>query len=199
MPPLVRPPGLPGHPVAYADPAGKVNGRLAIGQLAAADGTVVAQVTNGYGFHSHLVIAGRPRVSYGGGADDQVGFVTAEAGGFWVTLHSNASPSVGPLARLDPGLHVVTPSAVRASPVLRRAEQVWSAGSTVWVASAVARHSLVCFTYRGGALGPVQTVRVAGEPVALAAAGQVVYVSVAGGESGVTSGVRAYAVPAACR
>ena len=196
---VLPPPGVPGQPVASADPEGKVDGRFAITRLAAVGGTVVAQVTNGYGFHSHLVIAGRPKVSYGGGADDQVGFVTAEAGGFWMTLSSDASPSIGRLVRLDPGLHVVTPAAVRASPALRRAEQVWSAGSTVWVASATARHSLVCFGYRGGVLGQVDTIRVAGEPVALAAAGRVVYVSVAAGDSLVTSSIRAYAVPRACR
>jgi hypothetical protein len=188
------PPGTPGRAVVSADRAGKVDGRFAISRLAAAGGTVAALVTNGYGLGAHLVIAGEPTVSYGGGASALIGSVAAEDGGFWASITAQRAPYTGPLIRLSPGLRVRTPSAVGGDRVLRRVANVWSAGHTVWVSSSAPGHPLVCFAYRGTA-GPLRTVPVPGQPVLLAAAGRAVYVSLGIGDPR----LRGYAVPAACR
>ena len=192
------PPGTAGHAAARADPSGAVNGRFAVVGLTAIDGHVAARVINGAGLHSHLVIAGKPQVTYGGGNSSVVGYVIAEDRGIWATTSSSTGQNNGPLVRLGPSLRVSTPHAVRASPILRQSEQVWSHGSTVWVASAAAGHPLVCFSYRDR-MGALSTVRVHGQPAALAAAGDTVYVSFMTGVTDATSDIRAYAVPAACR
>jgi hypothetical protein len=191
-------PGSAAHPVTRPDPSGAINGRFAVVGLTAIDGRVAARVIDGAGRFSHLVIAGQPQVSFGGGNSSLVGSVTAEDRGIWATTSSGGNQSVGPLVRLSPSLRVITPRAVRASPVFRRSEQVWSHGSTVWVTSAAAGHQLVCFSYRNR-MGPVSTIRVPGQPAALAAAGNTIYVSFTSGVVGATSDILAYPVPAVCR
>jgi hypothetical protein len=191
-------PGTPGHAVARADPSGAINGRFAVFSLTAIDGRVAAGVIDGAGRYSHVVIAGRPRVTYGGGDSSLVGYITAQDHGIWATTSSGTGPAAGPLVRLGPSLRVITPRAVRTSPILRQSEQVWSHGSTVWVASAAAGHRLVCFSYRGR-MSPLATVSVPGQPAVLAAAGDTIYVSFTSGVADATSDIRAYPVPAACR
>lgn len=191
-------PGAPGQAVARADPSGRIDGRLAVDDATAVGGRIAVQVTDGYGYHEHLVIAGHPQVSYGGGNASLVGSMTTQDDGIWATTGSSGRPRAGPLVRLSPSLRVITPRAVSVNPVLRRAEQVWSHGSTVWVASAAAGHQLVCFSYRGR-MGSLATVGVHGQPAALAAAGDTIYVSFRISGSGATSDVRAYPVPAVCR
>ena len=126
--------------------------------------------------------------------------MAASGRSLWVaTATAGHIPRTGPLIRLSPDLRVITPPEVRDSLVLRRSRQVWSHGSTVWVATAAAGHPLVCFTDRGGT-GRLATLAVPGWPIVLAATGDVVYVSMAnGGEAEVTSGIRAYTIPATCR
>lgn len=191
-------PGTAGHAVARKDPSEKIDGRFAVVSLTAIDGRVAARVIDGYGRFSHLVIAGRPRMRFGGGDSTQVGSMTTEERGIWATISPNDSQNVGPLVRLSPSLRVITPRAVSANPILRQSEQVWSHGSTVWVASAAAGHRLVCFSYRGR-MGPLTTVRVPGQPAVLAAAGDTIYVSFSTGVADATSSIHAYPVPAACR
>ena len=192
------PPGTARRAVARADPSEKIDGRFAVVGLTAIGGRVAARVTDGAGRYSHLVIAGRPQVRYGGGTSTLVDDTTAEDGGIWATTSSDVGPDYGPLVRLGPSLQVITPRAVSANPILSRSEQVWSHGSTVWVATAAARHRLVCFSYRGRA-GPLATMRVPGQPAVLAAAGDTVYVSFSTGVADATSDIRAYPVPAGCR
>ena len=192
------PPGTPGHATAHADPATDINGHLAVNTLTPIAGHVAAQVTDGYGFHSHLVIAGQPHLTFGGSSRQQVGYVTAEDNGLWVTTATRSKPNVGPLVRLSATLRLITPSAIRVNPVLGQAEQVWSHGSTVWVATAAAGHPLVCFTYRGG-MGSISTIPLRGQPAALTATGDTVYVTLATGVADITSDVFAYSIPGDCR
>jgi hypothetical protein len=192
------PPGMRGHATAYPDGAGAIGRKWAVSALAAVNGRMAAQVTDGYGMHSHLVIAGDPRLSYGGAASQQVGFITAQDNGLWATTSSDSAPNVGPLIRLSPALRLITPAGVRTNPIFRRSEQVWSHGDAVWVGSASPGHHLVCFTYRGR-MGPVATIGLHGQPSALAIAGNTVYVSLASAVVGITSDVFGYTVPASCR
>jgi hypothetical protein len=192
------PPGAPGHATARADPAAAISGRLAVDALTPIGGRVAAQVTNGYGLHSQVVIAGQPGRSYGGSPDRQVGYLTAEDNGLWATTFPNATPNRGPLIRLSPLLRVITPPGVQTNPIFGQSEQVWSRGSTTWVATASAGHPLVCFTYRGR-MGAIATVPVPGQPIARATAGNTVYVSLATSVADITSDVFGYAIPAGCR
>jgi hypothetical protein len=193
------PPGTRGHATAYPDRAVAIGRKWVANTLAAAGGRIAAQVTNGYGLHSHLVIAGAPQLSYGGAARRQVGFIAGQAGGLWATTSTGSTtPNTGPLIGLSPALRPITPAAVRASPIFRRSEQVWAHGDTVWVASASPGHHLVCFAYRGR-MGPVATIGIHGQPAALASAGTTVYVSLATAVVGVTADILGYTVPATCR
>jgi hypothetical protein len=192
------PPGAPGHATAYPDRAAAIGRKWAVNALADVNGRMAAQVTDGYGMHSHLVIAGQPQLSYGGAAHRQVGFITAQDNGLWATMWSDATPSTGPLIRLSPTLRLTTPAAVRTDPIFRRSEQVWSHGDTAWVASASPGHHLVCFRYPGR-MGALATIGLHGEPIALATAGNTVYVSLATSVVGITSDVFGYPVPAGCR
>jgi hypothetical protein len=192
------PPGGRGRAVAQPDRMAAIGGRWAVGALAALGGRIYAQVTDGYGMHSHLVLAGRPQLTYGGGPRRQVGFLAAQGNGLWATTFPAGRPNVGPLIRLSPALSPITPAAAANNPILGRSEQVWSRADTIWVASASPGHQLACFTYRGR-MGPVATIDLHGQPAALTTAGNTVYVSVAGAVALTTSGVRAYPVPADCR
>ncbi len=101
--------------------------------------------------------------------------------------------------RLNTRLADTTPASVRSSPVLARAESVWSAGHTIWVATGVPGHSLVCFA-AGREIGAVATTPVSGEVVALAATASTVYVNALQppGSYG-PSNITGYPIPPACR
>lgn len=164
------------------------------------DGHVVAQVTDGYGYDIHLVMAGRPRTRFGGSLKAEIGAVTSTGSSLWaqtLVITNGYAASWGPLIRLDNQLHLTTPSSVRDSAVLARTEVVWSYGNTIWVITGAPGHSLVCFT-AGRSIGPLTTLRVAGVPNVLAATRDTVYVSIQPGPWK-RGPVIAYSVPAACR
>jgi hypothetical protein len=165
------------------------------------DGRVVAQVTNGYGFDSHLVIAGQPGRTFGGAQPRQVGAVASTGDSLWVELFAvkdNNAAQSGPLVRLDGQLRPTTPAFVKNSSVLTRSEGVWSAGSTIWVASAARGHSLVCFR-SGSSNGPITTLPINGQVAALAATPDTVYVTTTPPQTYDNFTVVSYPVPAACR
>lgn len=197
-------PGQPGRATAHTEPgtsvgpsqntapnswAGYLNGRVAV------------QATNGYGYDSHVVIAGQPSVRFGGSMRQQVGYVTGTGGSLWVSTfafhYSNADAS-GPLVRLDGQLRVTTPEFVRASPLLAKTEEIWADGETVLAATATAAHALVCFA-AGSATGPVATLPVSGHVVALAATEDTVYVTTQRSEINRAWAVSSYPLPASCR
>jgi hypothetical protein len=164
-------------------------------------GRVVAQVTDGYGLHSHLVIAGQPGRTFGGAPRHQVGAVASTGSSLWVQLFAvkdNIAAASGPLVRLDGQLRATTPAFVQGSSVLTRSEGVWSAGSTIWVASAARGHYLVCFA-AGSHIASVTTLPVRGQVAALAATPSTVYVTTTPGNSYGPFTVMGYPVPSACR
>jgi hypothetical protein len=165
---------------------------------------VVAQVTNGYGLDSHLVIAGQPDRAFGGGRSRQprqVGAVARAGDSLWVELFAvknNYAAQSGPLVRLDAQLRPTTPPSIQHSTVLARTENVWSTGDAVWVATAARDHALVCF--RSGATpGPVITVQASGPVAALAATRDTVYVTTTAQHSYDGSIITSHPVPTACR
>jgi hypothetical protein len=179
-------------------------------------GRVVVRVTNGVGFDARLVIeasdgfdtdpgvTGLPRITYGGRAADQVGFVAQIGASLWVqtyAVHGQYATISGQLVRLDSKLHQTTPAGILASPLLAKTENVWASGRTVWAATTAHGHSLVCFT-AGTAAGPITTVPVKGQAEALATTRDTVYVSTSSPANylnGYGSGVISYRIPAACR
>jgi hypothetical protein len=166
------------------------------------DGAVVVQATDGHGFTSHVVVAGRPSLRFGGSLRQQIGGVTSTGSVLWAAtyaLNNGNASSWGPLVRLDGQLRATTPVSVRTSPVLAKAENVWSDGDTVWVATAASRHSLVCFVSAGSRMGPVVTVPVSGQVVALAASKATVYVSTDRSQTNGPWAVSSYPVPIGCR
>ncbi len=105
--------------------------------------------------------------------------MTGTGGSLWVStfaIHNSNADASGPLVRLDGQLRVTTPEFVRASPVLAKTEEIWADGETVLAATAAAGHALVCFA-AGSATGPVATLPVSGQVVALAATQDTVYVT----------------------
>ncbi len=165
------------------------------------DGRVVAQVTDGYGFHSHLVIAGQPGRTFGGAQQRQAGSVAITGSSLWVELFAvkdNYAAQSGPLVRLDTRLRPTTPAAIQRSSVFARTENVWSSGDTVWVATAARGHALVCFA-SGTQPGPIITVRARGSVAALAATADTVYVTTTPQSSYNNFTVMSYPVPDACR
>jgi hypothetical protein len=164
---------------------------------------VVVRVTNGYGFDSRLVVAGRPHITYGGEASDQVGFVAQSGDSLWVATYAvhgqNATP-YGPLVRVDKALLPTTPAAILASRILAKTKDVWTSGGTVWAATAARGHSLVCFT-AGSQLGPIVTLPVKGQVSAVAATGDTVFVGPTPYTylNGHATGVISYRIPPACR
>jgi len=162
------------------------------------DGRLAVQVTNGYGYDSHLVIAGRPALRFGGSLRQEVGAVASTGSSLWVqtfAIHDSNAAQSGPLVRLDGRLQVNTPQSFATSPLLAGTEDVWTAGGTVWASTAARGHSLVCFV-AGRQPGPVTTMHVNAQVAALAASGATVYV---GTESYGTTTITGYPVPAACR
>ena len=165
------------------------------------DGRVAVQVTNGYGYGSHLVIAGEPGVTFGGDPQQQVGAVAKAGDSLWAQTFAITNSRValwGPLVRLDGQLRATTPVFIQRNPVLARSENVWSAGSAVWVSTGAPGHALVCFAARSGA-GPVITVLAGGRVAAVAATSGTAYVTTVTGVSRGRSVVTSYPIPAACR
>ncbi len=197
-------PGQPGRATAHRDPgtsvgpsqntapntwAGYLNGRVAV------------LATNGYGYDSHLVIAGQPGVRFGGSLQQQVGYVVNAGSSLWVStfaIHNSYAAGSGPLVRLNGQLRPTTPEFVKASPVLAKTEEIWADGETVLAATAAAGHALVCFA-AGSATGPVATLPVSGHVVALAIAHDTVYVSTERSQTDGAWAVSSYPVPASCR
>jgi hypothetical protein len=166
------------------------------------DGRVAVYVTNGSRTDGHIVLAGSPSLRFGGSSRTQISAMSSTGTSLWVTTYTliNGEASTqGALVRLNARLALTTPASVRSSPVLARSESVWSAGDTVWVATGVPGHSLVCFT-AGATLGPVATLPVSGEVVALTATADTVYVNALQPPgSYAPSPVTGYPIPAACR
>jgi hypothetical protein len=164
-------------------------------------GQVVVQVTNGYGIHGHLVVAGQPSLTYGGGAHSTIWGVTRVGSSLWAISGTNANNFGGAVIRLDSRLRPTTPAAIRRNPVLAQVAAVWSQGDTVWVElgpqSWEGGHSVACFR-AGPRLGPVATLPVSGQVAALAATDDTVYVSAAS-PGAYPSGITGYRIPAACR
>jgi hypothetical protein len=162
-------------------------------------GRVAVQVTDGYGFHSHVVIAGSPNTTFGGGKHTVSSVVVSAGGSLWVAAGGNSS---GPLYRLNRDLRPTTPDAIRLNPMLRHTENVWSSGQTIWVALGLGKYglqqSLACFT-AGSQIGPVTTLRVAGEVDALAAIGGTVYITSGPPNTPSAGVITSYRIPAACR
>lgn len=165
------------------------------------DGRVAVQVTNGYGYGSHLVIAGEPGVTFGGAPQQQVGAVARAGDSLWAQTFAITNSRValrGPLVRLDGQLRPTTPVSILRNPVLARSENVWSAGSAVWVSTRAPGHALVCFATRSAA-GPVITVRADGTIASVVATPGTAYVTTLTGVSRGRSVVTSYPIPAACR
>lgn len=168
------------------------------------NGRVVVQVTNGYGLHSHLVIAGHPHVTFGGRDSEQAGYVASDGDSLWLQtfavhgpLEAQYATGFGQLMRLNSRLQPTTPNAVLDSPVLARTVQVWASAGTVWAATAARGHPLVCFA-DDSQPGPVTTLPLRGPVTALAAAGNAVYVTTTPADAA-SGTVTSYPVPAACR
>lgn len=197
-------PGQPGVASVRQEP----NSRLGAGLTTAPgnwagllDGRVAVQVTNGYGYGSHLVIAGEPGVTFGGDPEQQVGAVAIAGDSLWAQTFAIKNSRValwGPLVRLDGQLRATTPVSIQRNPVLARTENVWSAGGAVWVSTGAPGHALVCFATRSAA-GPVITVRASGRVAAVAATSGTAYVTTLTGVARGRSVVTSYPIPAACR
>jgi hypothetical protein len=184
----------PGSSLGAATEPGGWSGQL--------DGRVVVYVTDRSVADGRLVLAGSPSLRFGGSSRTQISAMTTTGGSLWVTTYTRSGDEAsvdGPLVRLNGRLGVTTPASVQSNPVLARSESVWSAGDTVWVATGVPAHSLVCFT-AGTRLGPVTTLPVVGEVVALAATADTVYVNALQPPgSYAPSPITGYPIPAACR
>jgi hypothetical protein len=159
-------------------------------------------VTDPDGADGHLVLAGSPGLRFGGSLQTQISAMTSTGNALWVTtyaLHHGETSLQGPLVRLDAELRPTTPGPVRASPVLTRSEDVWSAGHTIWVATGVRGHALVCFT-AGSRIGRLTTLPVSGEVRSLAATSTTVYVNAEQPPgSYAPSRIVSHPVPASCR
>jgi hypothetical protein len=196
-------PGLPGRGTAHLERSTRLGPPMntAPGTSAAMlDGRVVVQVTNGYGFDSHLVIAGQPGTTFGGRAAEQAGYIASAGNSLWVAtyaVHGQYATGYGQLVRLNSRLQPTTPEAILDNPILARTVQVWAFGSTVWAATAAQGHALVCFA-AGSRTGPVTTLAVPGPVSALAESGSTVYISATAPDAN-SGTVVSYPVPAACR
>jgi hypothetical protein len=196
-------PGSPGQATDVLEPGTSLGPPLntAPGVAIPMGSQVVVQVTNGYGLHGHLVVAGQPSLTYGGDAQTAIWGVTKVGSSLWAISGSNANNFGGAVIRLDSALQPTTPVAIRDNPVLAQVAAVWSQGDTVWMAlgpeSWEGGHSVACFR-AGARIGPVQRLPVTGQVAALAATGDTVYVSAAP-PGGYATGITAYRVPEACR
>jgi hypothetical protein len=184
----------PGSSLGAATEPGVWSGQL--------DGRVAVYVTDGSVADSYLVLAGSPSLRFGGSSRTQISAMASTGSSLWVTTYTrigDEASAQGPLVRLNGGLGRSTPASMQSSPVLARSESVWSAGDTVWVATGVAGHSLVCFR-ASTRPGPVTTLPVTGEVIALAATADTVYVNALQPPgSYAPSHITGYPIPAACR
>jgi hypothetical protein len=188
------PPGRPGRatmtPYAHLGP-------YAVSALARVGGHVAALVTNDFG-NLHVVTTQRG-TSFGGPPGPLVSSMAAEANSLWVTTEPGIGPNAGSLLQLSPALRPITPPAIRANPILRRAGHVWTSQNTVWVATATPGHHLVCFTDRARP-GPITPITVPAQPAALATARHTAYLTFASPRGGTAPPeVLAYHIPPACR
>jgi len=196
-------PGRPGRGADHLEPGtslGQPRNTAPGISAVSLDGQIVAQVTNGYGFDSHLVIAGHPRTTFGGRAVEQAGYIASSRGSVWVqtyAVHGQYATDFGRLVRVDSNLHPTTPEAILDSPVLARTEEVWAAGDTVFAATAAPGHALVCFA-AGGRIGPVTSLPARAPVTALAASVGTVYVTTTP-QDAASGTVTSYPLPAACR
>jgi hypothetical protein len=196
-------PGRPGPSTARLEPGSSLGQSLNTAPGASAamlGGRIVVQVTNGVGFDSRLVVAGHPRITFGGRASNQVGFVAQTGDSLWVAtyaVHGQYANGSGQLVRVNSTLHPTTPEAVLDSSVLARTEDVWAAGDTVFAATAAPHHALVCFA-AGGRIGAVTSLPAPGPVTALAASGGTVYVTSTPRDAA-SGTVTSYPIPAACR
>jgi hypothetical protein len=149
--------------------------------------------------HDDLTIAGEPSLQFGG-ATRVVHSVASDGSSLWVVSPRPSDLTCGgcgaagfPLIRLDSRLRVTTPEFVQTE--VNNAQQVWSDSETVWVSSYAPPFALACFA-AASRNGPVRTIRLGAEPVALAPAGDTVFVSTATPEG---DHVISYPVPTACR
>jgi hypothetical protein len=196
-------PGQPGRFTVRHEPGTSLGARsdTAPGYTAVTvDNRVVVQVTNGEGDYGHLVIAGKPRETFGGTARTDVGYAATVGDDLWVTTSGSSGASGGPLVELRLGdrFRAVTPHSISSNPALGQSEQVWSTGPTVWVATSSPGHWLVCFSGRGP-VGPLARIPVTSQPVALTASTSTVYVATSTGTALASSNVLGYPVPASCR
>ena len=197
-------PGQAGRVSQHLEPGSTFGANQSVtpgGWSALLGGRVAALVTGRNGNDGHLAIAGSPSLRFGGTSPTQISAITSTGNALWVTtyaLRSGETSLQGPLVRLNTRLALTTPASVRSSAVLARSESVWSAGDTIWVASGVRGHSLVCFS-ASGRIGPVTTIPVSGEVVALAATARTVYVNAEQPPgSYAPSPITTYPIPAAC-
>jgi hypothetical protein len=193
------PPGAGGHSSIHREPHTSVGPPLNTAPNVAVlfDGHVVAQVTNGYGLHSHLVEAGRPGLTFGGSTAQQAGLPAVAGAHLWDPTFASGSQA-GPLVELDSQFRVVTPTWVRDDRLLRSTESIWGEGGILWAATAVPGHGLVCFAV-GGGQATVATVVARGEPADLAVVGATVYLAEQLSVADTTGDVVGYKVPSACR
>jgi hypothetical protein len=196
-------PGQPGSATQTQIPGtGIGRGAIVIWWADRLGGRMAADVNIGgpnNGELDHLVIAGRPAIQFGGGTRFAIQSVASTGDALWAitSRYGRGAPlGWGPLIRLDGELRVTTPQSIRSSAILDEATQVWSTGSSVWVATAVTSHWLVCFT-ASGQPGPIIPVSVGGQIAALAVSGDAVYVSMMRPHA--SDVVRSYRIPAACR
>ncbi len=198
-------PGQPGRATRQLEPGSSLgsNPYTPPGASSVQLGSRVAVlVATGRRNGSHIVLAGSPGLRFGGTPATHISAMTSTGNDLWVTTyaqHGGEASLDGPLVRLNTRLSPTTPASVRSSPALAGSESVWSGGGTVWVATGVLGHSLVCLT-AGGAIGPITTMPVTGEVVALAATASRVYVNVLQPPgSYAPSPITSYPIPAACR
>jgi hypothetical protein len=188
------PPGRPGR-AAMASYAHL--GRYAVSALAQVAGYVAALVTNDFG-DLHVVTTQRG-TSFGGPPGPLVSSIAAGANSLWVTTEPSTGPNAGRLLQLSPALRPITPPAIKANPILRRAGHVWTSENTVWVATTTPGHHLVCFSDRARP-GPITTIPLPRQPATLATAGHTAYLTLASPPDGTAApAVLAYDIPSICR
>jgi hypothetical protein len=197
-------PGEPGRATARLEPGTSLgpSQNTAPGNWAGLlDGRVAVEVTDAYGYNSHLVIAGEPGRTFGGDGQ-QVGAVTSTGKSLWAQLltgTNSAAATSGPLVRLDGQLQVTTPKFIQGSAVLATTKDVWSTGETIWAATGALDHALVCFSAVSDS-GPVVTVAAGGVVTAVVGTRATAYVATAVHPgTGRPSVITSYPVPAACQ
>ncbi len=194
-------PGHPGTASAVSEPDTNLGQESPANWSGQLGGRIAVFVNDPAGNDGHLVLAGSPNVGFGL-PQTQISAMTSTGNALWVSTDAGDRGEAsyqGPLVRLDTRLRPTTPGPVRTSPILARSEDVWSAGHTIWVATGVPGHALVCFT-AGSSIGPLTSLPVSGEVLSLAATATTVYVTAGPpGSSTAPSSIVSYPVPASCR